>query len=141
MLVYFGIFGILVTLYAIRVERQSGNAMCDINDRMSCSRVLKSPYARMMKMAFNLKENHPLNVPNTYYGLLFYIAITAYDFVYVPYQETLLLLASLLSLVACVGLAYILYFKLNDFCIVCVTTYFINIGIFYCAYNEFNKKN
>ncbi len=141
MLVYLGIIGIIVALYAIKVEQnvhKAGfKAMCDINDHVSCSRVLSSPYAKMMKMTFGLADDHPLNVPNTYYGLLFYVAVVIYNFVYVPYQELLLLIVSAVSLCACVALAYILYFKLKDFCVVCVATYFINMGIFYYAYYEF----
>ena len=141
MLILLALAGIIVTLYAIYVERQTNKigfkAMCDINDYASCSRVLKSPYAKMTKMIFNLKDDHVLNVPNTYFGLLFYIAVIIYNFVDVSYQEVLLLVASGISLCACFGLAYILYFKLKDFCVVCVATYFINMGIFYYAYCEY----
>uniref|UniRef100_A0A6C0C7D6 vitamin-K-epoxide reductase (warfarin-sensitive) n=1 Tax=viral metagenome TaxID=1070528 RepID=A0A6C0C7D6_9ZZZZ len=136
-LVLLGICGILIALYAICVERLAPGvtAMCDINNRASCSRVLKSPYGRMMKLCFDLPDNHPLNVPNTYYGILYYSGIILYNFVTVPYQETLLFIASIFSMFVSLQLALILYYKLKDFCIVCVTTYVINFFIFYHAWN------
>ena len=130
------LLGCLVAAYAIRVERNAKKdikAVCDINDRMSCSKVLTSKYARMLGLAFGLKENHPLNLPNTYFGFLFYLAVFVYPFVDVPYKEFLLMGASGMSMVACVVLAVAMW-KLGDFCAVCVTTYFINAGILYCAY-------
>ena len=132
-LILLGICGILVTLYAIYVERLTLGAMCDINDRASCSRVLKSPYGRIMKMYFNLPDDHPLNVSNTYYGILYYSVIILYNFVVVPYQETLLFVASILSMLVSLKLALILYFNLKDFCVVYVITYVINFFIFYHA--------
>jgi len=140
---FFGFFGLFVSLYAIYVERKardgSRNAMCDFNDRASCSKVLTSPYSRMLGLTFKLPKNHPLNVPNTYFGLLFYIAIIAYPeypFTLIPFREYLFFGATLASMTFCFVLAYILYFKLNDFCAVCVTTYFINAVLLYCSYNE-----
>lgn len=137
-----GIVGILVTLYAIGVERNARRnftSLCDINDRMSCSRVLTSEYSRMAKYAFNLGDNHPLNVPNTYFGLLFYIAIvcyTCYPFTLIPFREFLLLMASMFSIMFCFYLAYVLKFVLHDVCIVCISTYIINGMLFGCALGE-----
>lgn len=140
---YFGFFGLIVTLYAIYVERKarcSGfKAMCDFNDRASCSKVLTSPYSRMLGLSLGLNKDHPLNVPNTYFGTLFYIAIIAYPqypFTLIPFREILFFGATVSSMAFCFVLAYILYFKLNDFCVVCVTTYFINAVLLYCSYSE-----
>lgn len=140
----FGMLGLLASLYAIHVERKArkegpGKAACDINNRMSCSSVLTSKYAKMTGLVFSLKENHPLNVPNTYFGVLFYLAIIIYPmfpFTMIPFREVLLFGATLFSVCFSFLLAYILYFKLNDFCIVCVTTYIINAVLFFCAYRE-----
>ena len=132
--------GLVVTLYAVHVEQSAGpqyRSMCDINDHISCSRVLTSPYTRMMGMIFNLPKDHMFNLPNTNYGVLFYLAICCYPWAtFVPGREFLLLGASVFSLVACCGLAYILYFKLKDLCLVCISSYVVNLFIFYYALKE-----
>jgi vitamin-K-epoxide reductase (warfarin-sensitive) len=143
-----GLLGLAITLYAIHVERKAASekaekAFCDINDRMSCTRVLTSPYAKMVGKIFKLPADHKLNVPNTYYGVLFYIAImlyTKFPFTLIPFREVLLMAASSFSLVACCGLAYIMYFKLKDVCIVCMATWAVNVGIFCCALGEYNSS-
>ncbi|AYV77849.1 MAG: vitamin K epoxide reductase complex subunit 1 [Edafosvirus sp.] len=144
MITLLGICGVLVSAYAIYVEvnaKHKQRALCDLNEGMSCTRVLTSPYARMTGLVFGLKKSHPLNLPNTYYGLLFYVAIILYKmypFTLIPFKEFLLLVASSMSMAACIGLAYVLYFKLKDICIVCITTYIINSCIFYYALKENN---
>jgi len=107
---------------------------------MSCSRVLTSPWAKMAGLMFNLPPDHPLNVPNTYLGILFYFAIILYPvraLRWIPFRKTLLLTASLLSLGASAYLLYILYFVLHDFCIVCVSTHIANALIFFASLAEF----
>jgi len=142
-----GISGILASIYAIYVEWSAkGNAkgkkyvaLCDINDNMSCSRVLTSDYARLAKMFLGLEDGSPFNWPNTYYGLLFYVAVTLYPmypFTLIPFREYLFLGASVGSILASCVLAWILYFRLKDLCLVCATTYVINIGILYFAFYE-----
>jgi vitamin-K-epoxide reductase (warfarin-sensitive) len=42
-------------------------------------------------------------------------------------DATLVLLTSTVSVVGSLCLAYILYFMLKEFCIICVTTYVLNI--------------
>jgi len=44
---------------------------------------------------------------------------------------------SSLSLVVSAYLAYILYFELHDFCVVCVSTYVCNIVIAFNSYTKF----
>lgn len=139
----FAFLGIVASLYAINVESSASKpkykAICDIGDNMSCTRVLTSKYARLAQHHFNLKEDSIFNVPNTYYGLLFYVAVLLYSqfpFTLIPFREHLLLSASSFSILFSFYLAYILYAKLKDLCLVCVTTYFINIGILWQAYHQ-----
>ena len=137
-----GLLGIIASLYAVYVEHRAKNtkggkkyiALCDVNNSMSCSRVLTSEYAKLGRLFFGLKEGSVFNVPNTYYGLLFYIGIALYaqfPFTLIPLRAYLLFAASLGSIVASCTLAYILIFILHDVCLVCVTTYIINLAILY----------
>ena len=137
-----GICGVIVTLYAIYVEKTANSgkkAMCDMSENASCSVVLTSPYARLMRMCFRLPRNSIFNQPNTYYGLLFYIAVIlygVYPFTLIPFREYMLMGASIMSMSVCVILAYILYFKLKNFCAVCVVSWIINMVILYSACYE-----
>lgn len=135
MIVYLGLLGIIITLYAIWVENHKNDykAACDLGENASCSKVLKSPYARMIKMIFKLSNNHIFNVPNTYLGILYYLAVVSYDFVNIPYKQYLLFIASIIGLCSSFILGFILFFKLHDFCVVCASTYLINYGIFHYA--------
>lgn len=138
MLPLLAILGLAITAYAIYVEKNAKKGrkfMCDVNDSMSCSVILTSKYARMTKLLFSLKEDHPLNLPNTYYGMLFYFAVLCYSYVPIPYKEYMLLVASFFSLLACVVLATKMY-ELNDICLVCLCTYVVNMGIMYYAWHE-----
>eukprot|EP01127_Copromyxa_protea_P015155 TRINITY_DN4316_c0_g1_i1.p1 TRINITY_DN4316_c0_g1~~TRINITY_DN4316_c0_g1_i1.p1 ORF type:complete len:183 (-),score=13.31 TRINITY_DN4316_c0_g1_i1:160-708(-) len=99
--------GVLVSLYSIYVELHASQeddfvAFCDITPSVSCSKVLTSPYAKMVGYVYDLPEDHSLNVPNTYLGLLFYSAVILYSippFTRVPHRELLFFSASCLSLV------------------------------------------
>lgn len=70
--------GVLVSLYAIHVERSkhsdpSYQAMCDFSERASCSRVLTSDASIGFGVVGRLLgADHPLNLPNTYYGVVLY---------------------------------------------------------------------
>jgi len=138
----FGLLGLLASVYAIYAERQSLNhkkALCDFNEHMSCGVVLTSKYARMTKLAFGLRANNPLNLPNTYYGAMFYAAIFAYSFypfTLIPYREAMLLVAASASVLASIGLFYILVTKLKNFCAVCVACWIVNFCILYLAVVE-----
>lgn len=135
MLFYLGLIGLIVSIYAIYVEMKTlGGALCDLSNRASCSKVLKSEYARLAKIFLNLRADHPLNIPNTYFGVIFYLMVMLFDFVNIPFKEVFLFIASSFSFSVCIILGYVLYFILYDFCIVCVTTYIINILIFTQAY-------
>jgi vitamin-K-epoxide reductase (warfarin-sensitive) len=129
-----GIAGLLTTLYAIKVEKNEDGkkSLCDVNDGMSCTRVLKSPYARMTKYTFGLSNSNPLNQPNTYYGVLFYLCVIVYHVLGLNFPY-LFLTGCIASCLASCGLAYVLYSKLHDFCLVCATTYVINGALLYNA--------
>eukprot|EP01126_Amoeba_proteus_P055586 TRINITY_DN6911_c0_g1_i2.p1 TRINITY_DN6911_c0_g1~~TRINITY_DN6911_c0_g1_i2.p1 ORF type:complete len:121 (-),score=7.68 TRINITY_DN6911_c0_g1_i2:192-554(-) len=102
------VLGCVVTLYAIYVEKQARNhpgqfsAMCDLSESVSCSKVLTSKYSHLVAHFFDLDEDNPIHVPNTYVGLLFYIAVFLYPmfpFTLIPGRKVLLFLASSFSAV------------------------------------------
>jgi len=90
---------------------------------------------------FSLPKEHLLNVPNTVFGILFYIACIFYPiFTFVPFRKYLLFIASFSSLSVSFFLGYTLYFILKDFCLVCVSSYFINLAIFFISIFELRNK-
>ena len=52
------------------------------------------------------------------------------------WASVLLRLSCLVSLAGSVYLAWILFFVLYDFCIVCITTYAINVGLTVLSFRE-----
>ena len=74
------LFGLCITLYAISIERKSRKdsnyqATCDLNSVFRCSKALTGEHSRMLGRMFKLPENHILNIPNTYIGLLFFVCV------------------------------------------------------------------
>lgn len=137
----FVFFGVLLCCYALYVEyrhqtqHRTDNqyvASCDISNRVSCSRVLTSKYARGLGI---LREKSKLYMSNAMYGLFFYgflviLEILSFFFEHSPFIAVLLLLSLLAVNLTDVYLAYILIKKLKDFCIVCVSWYIVNLVLF-----------
>jgi len=134
------VIGIIVCLYAIKIEKDEDEykkdddkqrvpRMCDINDSMSCTAVLTSKYSHMTKLIFGLSENSVFNYSNAHYGLVFYIGLLLfqfYPFTLIPYHEYIFLCMSIASIIASCGLAWILYYILHNFCMICVCMYIVN---------------
>lgn len=126
--------GILLCLYAFHVEFQLGRkptfvAACDINDRMSCTKVLSSRYAKGFGL---VNENSIFNISNAIYGLLFYsfILIAAVFSGIWHWISFIILLEALIAVAGSIYLAYILFFVLTDICVVCISTYLVNALLF-----------
>ncbi|XP_035780285.1 vitamin K epoxide reductase complex subunit 1-like [Anopheles albimanus] len=125
--------GFLLSLYTsyveVRAEQdRSYRAMCDISERISCTKVFTSSYGRGFGIIGKLfGPSSPLNVPNGFYGIFFYFVVAGLSFSdnvrVARLNSYLILLANGLSLY----LAYLLYFVLEDLCLVCVSTYAINL--------------
>ncbi|XP_035691505.1 vitamin K epoxide reductase complex subunit 1-like protein 1 [Branchiostoma floridae] len=124
--------GLVLSGYAFYVETSkeadhSYTAMCDVSESVSCSKVFTSRFGR----GFGLVEpilgaDSPLNLPNSIFGLAFYIMQLCLGVVPGMSVSIVLLATSVLSCLGCVYLAYILYFILQDACIVCISTYVVN---------------
>ncbi|XP_052868147.1 vitamin K epoxide reductase complex subunit 1 [Anopheles cruzii] len=125
--------GFVLSLYTSYVEvraehDRSYRAMCDISERISCTKVFTSSYGRGFGIVGKLLgQQSPLNVPNGFYGIFYYFLVAVLSFsdqLRIARINSWLILASNgVSLY----LAYLLYFVLQDLCLVCLTTYAINL--------------
>lgn len=135
--------GLLVSAYSIHVEVQKHKnpkyvAMCDFNQNMSCSRVLTSKYSRgfgLTELMFG-KESQ-LNIPNCAVGVVFFTMQMILGLSALTWAPCVLFYMSIISCVGTVYLAFILFFVLNDICIVCITTYAITASLMYLNYHRY----
>ena len=110
------LIGFLLSCYALIVEIKLKNkkykAFCDFTEKMSCSKAFSSSYGRIALL------------PNSLYGIFFYLLI-----LYLAYFNYLnyILYLSILSFIGSILLAYVSYFKLKNFCLVCTSIYIVNI--------------
>ncbi|XP_047469780.1 vitamin K epoxide reductase complex subunit 1-like [Penaeus chinensis] len=136
------LLGVALSLYALYVEflkeaDENYEAMCDINSYISCSKVFTSKYGRGFGIVGEyLGKDHIMNQPNSIPGIMFYILILALGEIRSPtaakIQRGLVFTSNFMSLY----LAYLLYFILHDFCIVCVSTYIVNFLLTLCAFHR-----
>ncbi len=117
--------GFLLSAYALHVEKKIAQdknyrPVCDINDTVSCTRNLTSKHSRT------------LGLPNSAAGLAFYALVFVLAFT--SYAAAIFYL-SLLALIGSFYLAYISYYKLRTFCLVCTGIYLVNILLFIFSLN------
>jgi vitamin-K-epoxide reductase (warfarin-sensitive) len=115
--------GIVVCAYAYFVEQKVKNdatykAACDINSKISCSK------------AFNSKYSNVIGISNTLIGMFFYGSILIMALLGFNW---LVYCASIAGAIATVVFAYLLYFKVRSFCLVCTTIYIINFSLLIAA--------
>ncbi|HIH38588.1 vitamin K epoxide reductase family protein [Candidatus Woesearchaeota archaeon] len=117
MILILGILGLLLSLYALyiekRAEKQKGyKAACDFNNKMSCTKAFTSKYGKTF------------GLPNSVYGMAFYLLIIILSFFN---QVRIIQVLAFLAVLGSCCLAYMLYVKLRDVCIVCTAIYIVNI--------------
>ena len=109
--------GLVLSVYAYYVGKKAKSekkytALCDINDKISCSK------------AFTSKYGSHFGISNTIFGSFFYALV----FVLALYNLTSwVFYLSVLAVLGTVYLAYLLYVKVKSFCLVCSSIYIINI--------------
>ncbi|CAM4679250.1 vitamin K epoxide reductase complex subunit 1-like protein 1 [Lepidochelys kempii] len=134
--------GLALSVYALHVEssreRDPGyRAMCDLSPSVSCSKVFTSRWGRGFGLVEDLLGKHSVfNQPNSLFGIVFYILQTLLGFTPSTLAAVTLLGASLVSIAGSLYLAYILFFVLHDFCLVCVTTYLLNGALLLLNYQR-----
>ena len=122
-LVWCGI-GFVLSVYAFYIDRKlksfkNYKSICDFNDRVSCTRALASHYGKFW------------GIPNSILGVGFYLLVMIlWSLHYVLLTQILVILAFLGTLY----LAYVLYSKLKDFCIVCTAIYVVNFALMIVAF-------
>lgn len=77
-----------------------------------------------------------LNQPNSVFGLIFYILQLLLGMTASAVAALVLMTSSIVSVVGSLYLAYILYFVLKEFCIICVTTYVLNFLLLIINYKR-----
>ncbi|XP_056662330.1 vitamin K epoxide reductase complex subunit 1 [Monodelphis domestica] len=127
--------GLALSAYALHVKAERARsreyrAYCDLGESISCSRVFSSPWSK----GFGLVEpflgpDSILNQSNSIFGLIFYSQQLLLGCYSARWASSVLMFSSVLSLFGSVYLAWILLFVLYDFCLVCVSTYAINLGL------------
>ncbi|XP_037953446.1 vitamin K epoxide reductase complex subunit 1 [Teleopsis dalmanni] len=126
------VIGLLLSAYATYVEVKAEQdadyvAMCDLSEKVSCTAVFTSSYGK----GFGLLQHFTgdLTPPNGVLGIMFYIFMIVLTFVEKRLAIVTQLFIALVSNFLSVYLAYLLYFVLDDLCVVCVCIYIVN---FFC---------
>lgn len=116
-LIVTAIVGFFISLYAYYVECKikkdaSYKPACDINDRISCSKPLTCKYSNLFFIS------------NSVAGMAYYCAVIVAALLQ---KHDIVMGFTTLGFIATLYLAYILYFKVQSFCLVCSSLYMINI--------------
>ncbi len=124
LIITLSIIGLLLSIYASYTEmklskNKKHKALCDIHDKISCTKAFSSEYGKMF------------GVSNSLAGIGFYILLIILAFL--NYQMIIFYLA-IASMLATIYLAYVSFFKLKNLCIVCTLIYIVNIILLVASY-------
>lgn len=128
-LIIISAIGFCISIYAYIVEKKikvtpEYKPYCDLSDRISCSKPLKSKYSNLFFIS------------NSIAGMIYYLIIIVLNLLNL---QKLLLLTSTAGFLVSIGLGYLLYFKIKSFCFVCTSIYFVNFLIFIIAILKFYR--
>lgn len=116
--VMLSLYGMQVHIYANTTDNNNKNKekqWCDINDRVSCSRAINSPYGKII-----------WNIPNPVLGVLYYTAVL------ISHRLDITILTKSIAVVGVLFscfLGYILAFKIKTVCVICIAVYIVNIAL------------
>lgn len=118
--------GFAISQYVFWVEKRTREdrdytPLCDINDRISCTRAFKSRYGNL------------LGFSNSILGMFFYTVLFIAQLLGF---EMMVFGLSFAAAVASFGLAYILYFRVKSLCLICTSIYVINILLLVFSYSN-----
>lgn len=115
--------GFSLSLYMYLIELKikdtpSYKPVCDISDKISCSKPIKSKYSNLLFFSNAV-------IGMGFYGLLMILSFfDAINFIF---------FASLVACIASCFLAYILYFKINSLCLICTSLYVVNFTLLFMS--------
>ncbi len=120
LLIFLAVIGFFISAYAYYVEKKirqepGFKPFCDINNKISCTKPIKSIYSNLFFFS------------NAFVGMFYYMVITFLAFL--DARTFLIIIASISMIITCY-LAYILYFKIKSFCLLCTSVYLINLILF-----------
>ncbi|CAH0564774.1 unnamed protein product [Brassicogethes aeneus] len=97
--------------------------LCDINERISCTKPFKSKYAKGLGL---FTEDSIFYKSNSLFGIFFYSLLTILAQSSTRFTTSISFVLIALSNFCSLWFAYILYYVLYDLCMVCVGTYLVN---------------
>jgi len=141
------VIGLFVASYALYIEYSHEYSkkhqlmeptyFCDhLVSWASCSAAITGPYGKMLSKWGIVEKGSTFDIPNAVIGFIFYVLAL------IPWHTITLfgingldifIMASTCSLMFSLYLAYVLKFIIHEFCIICVSSYTINIVIFIMA--------
>ena len=118
------LIGLLLSIYSYYVELKTKknpkyHALCDINSKVSCGKTFASKYGKLID-----------GVSNSLGGIFFYafvILILLFNLNVVIFGFTLVQYSIFAAIIGSVYLAYLQYFRIRLFCLVCSSIYVVNI--------------
>lgn len=116
--------GLLLSFYAVHVAvaRRASKRyrpLCDVSDRVSCSKAFLSPHGTLFRL-------HNGWIGAIAYLLMFILASR-------EWFAALLVMAAVASLLS-IYLAFITYVEMRNFCIVCTAVYAVNFTLLAFSY-------
>jgi len=116
--------GFILSAYSLYIEKrkemsESYKAVCDFNDRFSCTKTFTSEYGKMF------------GIRNSLSGIGYYIVI--FGLVWFGFTNYAFYI-SILSILYTIYLAYAAYFKLKSYCVICHSIYLVNIILIVMLY-------
>jgi len=125
--------GLGISAFALFVEMKSEMdeefaALCDIDENISCTVLFNSEYGRGLGQVYkHVGASHPANQPNNVYGAIFYAVFLLFSFFNYKFIAYMQIFLSLTAVIGSAYLGYVLYFLLQNICVISVATAITNI--------------
>lgn len=117
-------------------------AMCDLGAWSKCSKVFSSPWSHILVHWGIAKKGGPLDYTLPQLGIVWFLLLAIYPLVRRshPYAPTLFSLAGAGSLCFNGYLGWVLKTQLQEFCIVCASTYVANVSSVLCVWTDWRAS-